>query len=258
MASPRLNAVASGGSFAGTDQGFDITGGPFNIFALGNGIITRLERSGSGWPGEGALLVYRLTSGPAAGRYVYTAEDFAPAAGLNVNDPVRAGQVIGQATGSGKAPGIELGFADPAGHAYGSPNGGPNQPMARAFLQLVDQLSAGNPMTGDSLTSPRDWLHALNPASLPSDAAAAAGAVNAGARHIPGVAQAEGAVTGVYNASVSVGTFLGKLTDPNFWIRALQIVGGAFLIATGLYLLAKQVGLATPPAPALIVNAAEA
>lgn len=37
--------------------------------------------------------------------------------------------------------------------------------------------------------------------------------------------------------------FLGKLSDPNFWIRVLQIIGGALLFGSGLYLLARQVGL---------------
>jgi hypothetical protein len=40
----------------------------------------------------------------------------------------------------------------------------------------------------------------------------------------------------------SVGHFLGKLTDPNFWIRALEIVGGMALVGLGLYLIAKDIG----------------
>ena len=63
--------------------------------------------------------------------------------------------------------------------------------------------------------------------------------------HIPGVAQIE-----------SVGKFLGKITDPAFLLRALEVMGGGILILLGLYLLAKQIGLA-PDAPAIASAAAK-
>lgn len=53
------------------DQGVDFAGaGP--ILAMGNGVIK--ETNGPGWPG-GPYMVYQLTDGPAAGHYVYVAED---------------------------------------------------------------------------------------------------------------------------------------------------------------------------------------
>lgn len=61
------------------------------------------------------------------------------------------------------------------------------------------------------------------------NAASAAGAV---AQHVPGVAQVE-SVTG----------FIGRLTDPAYILRGLEIVAGAILVLLGLYLLARQVGL---------------
>jgi hypothetical protein len=57
---------------------------------------------------------------------------------------------------------------------------------------------------------------------------------------------------------LSVPDFLGKLVDPNFWIRALQILGGAGLVAMGLYLLIRQVGLAAPSVPGPVGTAARA
>ena len=76
MPDPKLSALTTGGKFAGTDQGIDITGGPFGVRAIGSGVVTRLLRSGSGWPGEGALLVYQITEdSPLKGRYVFVAED---------------------------------------------------------------------------------------------------------------------------------------------------------------------------------------
>lgn len=67
-----------------------------------------------------------------------------------------------------------------------------------------------------------------------------AGDVNSAARHIPGVAQVEGAV----GAVSSVGDFLGKLTDPSYILRGLQVVAGAALIVTGGTLLVRQIALA--------------
>src|SRR5579859_5063258 len=102
--------LVPGATFAGPDQGLDFTGRA-PVYALGPGIITRLQSSGSGWPGQCGILVYLLTGGPSAGRYIYTAEDFSPAAGLAVGQKIKQGQQIGLATGAGLAPGIETGFA---------------------------------------------------------------------------------------------------------------------------------------------------
>lgn len=67
----------------------------------------------------------------------------------------------------------------------------------------------------------------------------AAGAVNSTIRHVPGVAQAEGVVGGVE----SVGKFLGKITDPSYILRGLQIVAGAGLVVVGGTLLVRQIAL---------------
>jgi len=70
--------------------------------------------------------------------------------------------------------------------------------------------------------------------------------INSVVRHVPGVAQAE-----------DIGSFLGKLTDPSYLLRGLQIVAGGALVGTGLLLLARQVALAADlPDPAKAVPAA--
>lgn len=136
--------------FAGVDQGIDFTGrGP--VFALGDGVVTRLMRSGSGWPGEGGLLVYKLTSGSRAGSHIYNAEDIRPNAGMKVGDKLTQGQQIALASGSGRAPGIECGFADAGGHAIAhAPSSGP-QPAGFAFQKFVRGLptatGGGGPTT---------------------------------------------------------------------------------------------------------------
>lgn len=65
---------------------------------------------------------------------------------------------------------------------------------------------------------------------LPGDVA---GGANSLIRHVPGVAQAE-----------SVAGFIGKLTDPSYLLRGLQILAGAALVGGGVFLLARQVALA--------------
>ncbi len=89
------------------DQGVDYSGaGP--VYALGDGVVT--NTTNAGWPG-GAFISYRLTDGPAAGRYVYVAE--------NVRPKVTIGQVVTTQTVLGilvdAAPDMETGWANPPG-----------------------------------------------------------------------------------------------------------------------------------------------
>lgn len=77
-----------------------------------------------------------------------------------------------------------------------------------------------------------------------------AAGINSAARHIPGVAQAEG----VASAAGDVGSFLSRLTDPSYLLRGLQVIAGGGLVLVGVVLLARQVGLAADlPAPARAV-----
>ena len=205
-------------SYAGVDQGIDFTGaGP--VFALDNAVVTRVQRAGSGWPGEGAILNYKLLSGPKAGSYVYVAEDFAPRPDLRPGMVVKRGDVLGQATGSGKAPGIEIGWAQPSGIPVAPLP--PPRPASQYTPQGADFLSFVRGGAGPA------------PVTVSSIASSAVDKANAAARHIPGVAQTE-----------DVGKFLGRLTDPSYLLRGLQVIAGGVLVLVGVALLVRQVALA--------------
>lgn len=89
------------------DQGVDYSGtGP--IYAVGPGVV--LNTAGPGWPG-GTYIAYRLTSGPAAGKVVYVAEDIRP--GVLVGQKVTATTVVG--TMFQGPDGVETGWGQPSG-----------------------------------------------------------------------------------------------------------------------------------------------
>ncbi|MBO0714954.1 MAG: hypothetical protein J2P59_09360 [Acidimicrobiales bacterium] len=90
------------------DQGVDY-GGAGPLYAIGPGVITNVYNSG--WPG-GAFIAERLSAGPYAGAYWYSAEDVAPA--VSVGEQVGSGTVIGTLTGG--SAGVELGWARPPGN----------------------------------------------------------------------------------------------------------------------------------------------
>jgi hypothetical protein len=63
------------------------------------------------------------------------------------------------------------------------------------------------------------------------------------------------AASDAYSASglksvVSLGQFLGRLTDPKYILRGLQIVAGGAMVLVGVTLLVRQVGLPTAYEPA--------
>jgi hypothetical protein len=124
------------------DQGVDYSGSG-TLAAIGNGKVTYVGTSGTGWPG--AFIEYQLTDGADAGRYVYYAESVSPAGGLHVGQTVRAGQPIAQVHG-----GIEIGWGSgvgtqPAAQADGQWGGGSdsnNKATAdgKSFSALIAQL----------------------------------------------------------------------------------------------------------------------
>lgn len=116
--------ILSQGTYAGTDQGVDFTGAGA-IPALDSGVVT--DR-GFGTIIEGGrvpYIIYRLTSGPYKGHYVYVAESFIPT--VKVGTRLKRGSKIGQATGGGY--GIEIGFNktgkgwNPVAPLYPNPHG---------------------------------------------------------------------------------------------------------------------------------------
>jgi hypothetical protein len=124
------------------DQGVDYSGSG-TLGAIGNGKVTYVGTSGTGWPG--AFIEFRLSDGADAGRYVYYAESISPAPGLHVGQTVRGGQAIASIHG-----GIEIGWGSgvgtqPAAQADGQWSGGSDSgnyasPDGKSFSALVAQL----------------------------------------------------------------------------------------------------------------------
>jgi hypothetical protein len=119
-------------AWAGLDMGVDFTGaGPIPMFA--DGTIVRIVHTGSGWPGIGGLIVVQCDKGPMARFPIYTAEDIRIPNSHVVGNRLLKGELLAEATGTGEAPGIELGWAGPApdfrgtlfqarhGHCSGTP-----------------------------------------------------------------------------------------------------------------------------------------
>jgi hypothetical protein len=98
------------------DQGVDYSGSG-TLSAIGDGKVTYVGTSGTGWPG--AFVEYQLSAGAYAGRYVFYAESISPA-GLHVGQTVDAGQPIASVNG-----GIEIGWGSGVG----------TQPLAQALRQ---------------------------------------------------------------------------------------------------------------------------
>lgn len=73
------------------------------------------------------------------------------------------------------------------------------------------------------------------------------GILNKGATAVvPGLGAAEGAVGAagsVVHGAESVADFLGKLTDPHFLLRMVEVIGGGLFVLFGLYLLGRQAGV---------------
>ena len=63
------------------------------------------------------------------------------------------------------------------------------------------------------------------------------------------VGTAAGAVGGIGSTAEATGHLFGKLLDPHFWLRALEVVGGFLILMLGLYLLTRQAGLSDVPQP---------
>ncbi len=216
-------------NYAGVDQGVDFRGAGA-IPALDAATVTDVGRAHIVEGGTYPYVVYRLNAGPYRGSYVYTAENFSPA--VHKGQRLRQGQSIGHA--AGRYPYIEIGFnKSPTGWNAIAPLGGATAVGAAMKKYIYGLIGSAPPVT---IASGSDGGgHGLfdNPFS--------AGNVLGGVG---------GAAHDVVSPVEAVGSFLGKLSDPRFWLRALEIVGGGLILMLGLYLLARQVGLGSEaPAP---------
>lgn len=233
------SALAGKGlSFAGVDQGIDFTGAG-DLYTPYGAVVTRVQSGGSGWPGEGAVINLRIIEGPAAGHYLYYAEDLVSQ--VKVGQRVPAGSVVARATGSGLAPGVEIGWAQPSGVPLAP------RPPARPAPQFTNE--------GASFDRFVQAVSAVRQRS--STGGGLLGTVEHAVGSIPiigGVLSPNdlvGAGRSAVDTAVAVPRFLGRLTDPSYILRGLQVVAGGGLVLVGVVLLARQVALAADlPDPA--------
>jgi hypothetical protein len=121
------------------DQGVDYcASGP--IYALGSGVVENLYSSG--WP-SGSFISYRLTSGRAAGHYVYAAENVTPK--VTIGEHVTANTVIGVVHDAKTC--LETGWADPPAvveqaAAHAEYNGKNSTAYGLNFSSLLNVLGA--------------------------------------------------------------------------------------------------------------------
>ncbi len=118
------------------DQGVDFSGsGP--VYAIGNGVVR--NTTNAGWPG-GGFITYQLTDGPAAGDFVYVAENVVPR--VQVGQQVNPTTVVGTLVGGG----METGWAQPPGDGNAAASGQWNTSTSTAygenFSQLLQSLGA--------------------------------------------------------------------------------------------------------------------
>jgi hypothetical protein len=251
---------------AGADRGYDFTGAG-DIYTIGDAQITRVDLH-STWAGEGAIIVYKILNGPLQGKYIYNAEDIAVRPGLAPGPTVYpAGTVIGRATGSGRAPGIEIGLADGphgptyTGHQYASTYGAVFERLLQQIWGTPVRFGSHPPASpgpgagvvpgfGGSGASATGSGQAPAPSSSgggsgPASWASAAGhAVASEANALAHDQWYPGGQQGFLGGAVdSIGRFFKFVTS---W-RFAELLGGFLLLLIGLALLGRQFGL--NPAP---------
>lgn len=142
------------GNYAGVDQGVDFRG-KGKIPALGSGVVTDVGTSSIIEGGQYPYVIYKLTSGPNAGKFIYVAENFAPS--VRVGQKLTLGQSIGKALGT--YPYIELGWNqsekgwNPAAPLGANPHAatGPGSDMLDFLRTLTGtEIGGQNPPTGSS------------------------------------------------------------------------------------------------------------
>lgn len=211
--------IFSTADYAGVDQGVDFRGAGA-IPALDAGVVTDVGHASIVEGGTYPYIVYQLTSGPYKGHFVYLAENFTPV--VHKGQHVKQGQAVGMAKGS--YPYIEIGWnKTPTGWNAVAPLGG--------------ATSAGQAM--------KKYIYGLigtaAPVTVPAGASDTGGAAG-GASSIP-------VVGGVIGGAEATAHFFGKLLDPHFWLRAVEVVGGFLIVMLGLYLLTRQAGVTGAPEP---------
>ena len=234
------------------DMGVDY-GGSGPVYALGPGVITEADNAWAGGVGDvgpGTFIVEKLTAGPAAGHYVYLAENVTPE--VQVGQKVDTHTVIGRMTGSGA--GIETGWA-------AGPTGGTTAAMAAGQSATGGDPGAWPTAYGDAYSK---LLHSLGaPAGLMSGSPH--GDLPSWLGWIKNIPIIGGVAGGVSDTGQALGTIAGAVTKieeavtwflvPSHWVRIFAGLAGTGLIVYGITALARpRVNLpvlgSTPVVPA--------
>jgi hypothetical protein len=237
---PKRTSIYTSANRGRVDQGVDYSGAG-TIPALGNAVVTDvgtthiIETGSKIW----RYVIYRLTSGPYKGKFVYVAENIIPR--VHVGQKLRAGQTVAYAPG--RYPYTETGFNQgPQGwRAYGNLNG----PQKAGYL--IDAfISGAKTRGGTSLKITKGphagqvkvkvngkWYYAKNghwigkgPPGYPKPTESV-------------LAQLGGAIVGGADAVVHPLAWVDKL------IYAAAIAGGGFVTILGIILTAADIGLST-------------
>lgn len=224
-----------------TDQGVDFSG-KGAIPALADATVTDVgSTTGDVQHLLDHFVIYRLDSGPHRGQHVYVAENFKPL--VKVGQKLKAGQAVGLAAGT--YPYIEIGFNQTAKgwSPYGSSSGAA-QPAGRRMLAYIKSLlrpthTSSGTVHAIPVSLGGSILHGIE--GVPGD-------VNSAARHVPGVAQAEGLFSAgkdAAGAALAFGKLAEKiLTDPGYiflWV-GFALVGLAFVFLGVERLLGRSAG----------------
>lgn len=234
MAQPLSLAVPAGSKYLRSDQGIDFLS-PGPVRAIAAGVVSAIS---SGWQGGSGKGVYVTFDTPVTvyGRsysQMYSAESV---------PLVKVGQKVGAGDPIASPGSVEVGF-------WPSPLVGGTGAGTKVNLQALD---FGSFLSGLGLKLPSSAV-----APSIGGGGGITGAVTGAAKGLAdssvfGVSPAGvfGAGKSVVDTTVATGKFLGKLSDPNYILRGLQMIAGAVLVFAGLFLLAKQVGLAaSAPGP---------
>ena len=206
MGDPVSNPV-SGLTQGRVDQGVDYSG-KGTVNAVGSGTIVRVQTSGWGSMGNagiGACIVLKLDNPPDAQHtMVYYAENIVPS--VKVGQHVSAGEVIGQATGTGS--GIEIGWGDQ--------NGNPLAP-------LVKGNEGGKTSEGNNFS---DWLKgAVNNSGTSAQAdVAGSGGGNDGATNKNGNSNTKKSSNAGGASSFLSSSFFSKVSAT--WLKGNNLGGG--------------------------------
>lgn len=233
---------------ARVDMGVDYQGtGP--VHPIGAAVITEVDTAwagGVGAVGPGTFIAYKLTDGPAAGHYVYIAENVTPS--VRVGDKVTPDSVIGMMTGlnagietgwaAGPSGGTTLAAASGQAAAGGDPGAHPTA-WGQNFSELLSRLGAPAgtlPRGGGVVGTVEGWAQKLLSGTFDSTPGAGGGGgtlFGGGLLGLPAdVTQAFADLDQLVKAAL-------WLVQPANWVRIVAGIFGAVFLIAGIAALTK-------------------